>query len=133
MTLDTQALEEVFARYPGVQAVYLFGSHAAGTARPRSDVDLAVVPRDASVHEQRLEMLADLVRAGVEHVDLVFLDTDDLVLLYEAVRYNCVLYQTPDFDRGTMYSYVIRRYFDFLPYLKRQRAAYKRRLLDDQT
>jgi uncharacterized protein len=133
MTLDPQALAEVFARYPGVQAVYLFGSHAAGTARPRSDVDLAVVPRDASVREQRLDILTDLVRAGVEHVDLVFLDTDDLVMLYEAVRYNRVVYQAADFERGTFYSYVIRRYFDFLPYLERQRAAYKRRLLDDQT
>ncbi|MGC9400526.1 MAG: type VII toxin-antitoxin system MntA family adenylyltransferase antitoxin [Anaerolineae bacterium] len=133
MTLDIQALEEVFARYPGVQAVYLFGSHAAGTARPGSDVDLAVVPRDASVREQRLEILTDLVRAGIEHVDLVFLDADDLILLYEAVRYNRVVYQTADFERGTFYSYVIRRYFDFLPYLERQRAAYKRRLLNDQT
>lgn len=133
MTLDPQALAEVFAHYPGVQAVYLFGSHAAGTARPRSDVDLAVVPRDASVREQRLDILTDLVRAGVEHVDLVFLDTDDLVMLYEAVRYNRVVYQAADFERGTFYSYVIRRYFDFLPYLERQRAAYKRRLLDDQT
>lgn len=133
MTLDPQALAEVFARYPGVQAVYLFGSHAAGTARPRSDVDLAVVPRDASVREQRLDILTDLVRAGVEHVDLVFLDTDDLVMLYEAVRYNRVVYQAAYFERGTFYSYVIRRYFDFLPYLERQRAAYKRRLLNDQT
>ena len=132
MTLDTEALHEIFAHYPGVQAVYLFGSHAAGTARPGSDIDLAIVPQDASVREQRLEMLVDLTRAGLEQVDLVFLDTDDLVLLYEAVCHNHVLYQTPEFDRGVMYSYVIRRYFDFLPYLERQRAAYKRRLLDDQ-
>ncbi len=131
MTLDIQALAEVFAHYPGVQAVYLFGSHAAGTARPGSDIDLAIVPSDASVREQRLEILADLIHVGLEQVDLVFLDTDDLILLYEAVRYNRILYQTPEFDRGTMYSYAIRRYFDFLPYLERQRAAYKRRLLDD--
>jgi uncharacterized protein len=88
MTLDTQAIAEVFERYPGVQAVYLFGSHAAGTARTDSDVDLAVVPRDASVREQKLDILADLVRRGINHVDLVILDTDDLVLQYEAVRYN---------------------------------------------
>lgn len=132
MTWDTEALHEIFAHYAGVQAVYLFGSHAAGTARPGSDIDLAIVPQDALVREQRLEMLADLARVGLERVDLVFLDTDDLVLLYEAVRYNRLLYQTPEFDRGAMYSYAIRRYFDFLPYLERQRAAYKRRLLDDQ-
>jgi hypothetical protein len=132
MALDTRVLTKVFKDYPGVQAVYLFGSHATGTARADSDVDLAVVPQNAAVRERRLDMLTDLTRAGVERVDLVFLDTDDLVLLYEAVRYNRVVYQTPAFDRGAFYSYVIRRYFDFLPYLERQRTAYKRRLLDDQ-
>ncbi len=132
MALDTQALGEVFRRYPGVQAVYLFGSHAAGTARADSDVDLAIVPRNAAVREQRLDILTDLTRLGLDRVDLTFLDTDDLVLLYEAVRHNHVVYQTPDFERGVLYSYTIRRYFDFLPYLKRQRAAYKRRLQHDQ-
>jgi hypothetical protein len=115
-----------------VQAVYLFGSHAAGTARPDSDLDLAIVPRDASVREQKLDIVTDLIRQGIDRVDLVFLDTDDLVLQYEAVRYNRVVYQTPDFEPGTTYSYVIRRYLDFLPYLERQRKAYKRRLLHDQ-
>ncbi len=133
MTLDIQALRSVFERYPGVQAVYLFGSYAERKAQADSDVDLAIVPEDASVPEQRLDILTDLVRAGFERVDLVFLSNDDLVLLYEAVRHNFIVYQKPDFDRGGFYSYVIRRYFDFLPYLERQRAAYKRRLLNDQT
>jgi hypothetical protein len=132
MALDIETLRTVFRRYPGVQAVYLFGSHAAGTARPDSDLDLAIVPRDASVREQKLDIVTDLIRQGIDRVDLVFLDTDDLVLQYEAVRYNRVVYQTPDFEPGTMYSYVIRRYLDFLPYLERQRKAYKRRLLHDQ-
>jgi hypothetical protein len=62
-------------------------------------------------------------------VDLVFLDTDDVVLNYEAVRQNCVVYQKEDFDRGAMYSRVIRTYLDFSPHLKVQRKAYKRRIL----
>jgi len=132
MALDIEALNTVFRRYPGVRAVYLFGSHAAGTVRADSDLDLAIVPRDASVREQKLDILTDLIRQGIDRVDLVFLDTDDLVLQYEAVRHNHVVYQTPDFEPGTMYSYVIRRYLDFLPYLERQREAYKQRLLHDQ-
>ena len=51
---------------------------------------------------------------------------------YEAVRQNQVIYQTGDFDRGEMYSRVIREYLDFEPYLRIQREAYKRRLLDGQ-
>jgi hypothetical protein len=100
--------------------------------RADSDIDLAVVPRSGACRERRLEMLADLTRAGFDNVDLVFLDTDDLVLKYEAVRQNRVVYQTDDFSRGEMYSKVVRMYLDFLPYLEVQREAYKRRILHDK-
>lgn len=133
LALDLARLDQVFRSYPGIQAVYLFGSYATGETHPWSDLDLAIVPRCAALHEQRLAILTDLVRAGYERVDLVFLDTDELVLRYEAVRHNRVIYQTEDFERGTFYSKVVREYLDFLPYLKVQREAYKRRILDDQS
>ena len=74
-------------------------------------------------------MLADLARIGLCDVDLVFLDTDDIVLKYEAVRQNQLVYQGADFDRGAYYSQVVRKYLDFLPYLEVQRQAYQRRIL----
>lgn len=129
---DQDALADVFSRFPDVQAVYLFGSAAAGRTRLDSDIDLAVVPRGGSCREHRLEMLTELTRAGFDRVDMVFLDTDDLVLKYEAVRQNCVVYQTEDFDRGAMYSRVVRMFLDFVPYLEVQRKAYKRRILRGQ-
>lgn len=128
--VDAPAIAAVFARYPGVLAVYLFGSQAEGCTHQESDIDLAVVPRDAHVREQRLDMLADLAREGFSDVDLVILDQDDIVLKHEAVRLNHLVYQAPDFDRGAYYSLVSRMYLDFLPYLEVQRAAYKRRILD---
>jgi len=126
---DEYALATVFRQFPDVQAVYLFGSAAEDRMRSDSDIDLAVVPRTGSCRERRLEMLAELTRAGFDRVDMVFLDTDDLVLKYEAVRQNRVVYQAEDFDRGAMYSTVVRMYLDFLPYLEVQRKAYKRRIL----
>jgi predicted nucleotidyltransferase len=126
---DRDAIAAVFKRYPGVLAVYLFGSQAAGQARAESDIDLAVVPRDASVRTRRLEMLTDLAREGFSSVDLVFLDVKDIVLRYEAVRQNRVIYQAEDFDRGSYYSKIVRMYLDFLPYLEVQREAYKERRL----
>ncbi len=129
---DEDAVAEVFARYPGVRAVYLFGSFATGTARPDSDLDLAVVSRDESVRERRLDMLADLARKGFCNVDLVFLDVEDIVLRYEAVRLNRVVYSTEDFDRGAYYSWIVRLYLDFRPYLDIQRRALKERLLRDE-
>ena len=131
LELDLEALAQVFRQYPDIQAVYLFGSHATGNVYRESDVDLGVVPGSPAVREKRLDILADLVRAGFYRVDLVFLDTGDLVLKYEAVRHNFLVYQADNFDRGTMYSKVVRQYLDFRPYLKVQRAAYKRRELGD--
>jgi hypothetical protein len=129
---DLQLLAEIFRMYPDVQAVYLFGSLAAGNVHGESDLDLAVVPRRSSIRAKKLDILADLARCGFCNVDLVFLDTDDIVLKYEAVRQNRLVYQAEDFDRGAMYSRVVRQYLDFLPYLKVQREAYKRRLLRGQ-
>jgi predicted nucleotidyltransferase len=129
---DLDSLVEVFRQYPGIQAVYLFGSRAGGRTRSGSDLDLAVVPAEGAPEEQRLSILADLTRAGFDNVDLVFLDGDDLVLAFEAVRRNRLIYQSEGFDRGAYYSRVVRVYLDFLPYLKVQRAAYKRRILDGQ-
>jgi len=130
---NLRRLTKVFANYPGIQAVYLFGSHAAGTARATNDLDLAIVPRSPTVRQRRLDILADLARHGFCNVDLVFLDTDDITLKYEAMRQNNVVYQTADFDRGTLYSLIVRQYLDFLPYLNVQREAYKRRILDGQS
>lgn len=121
----------VFRRYPSVQAVYLFGSFAAGTARPESDLDLAIVPRDASARAQALEIMADLTRLVHDRVDLVFLDSRDVLLRFEAVRHNRLVYHTPDFDAGSYESRIVREYWDFLPYLQVQRQAMKDRILAD--
>jgi predicted nucleotidyltransferase len=132
-TPDAQILSQVFREYPDIQAVYLFGSAASGRIHHGSDLDLALYSKSSSIRERRLDILTDLARCGFCNVDLVFLDTEDIVLKYEAIRQNRLLYRTEDFDRGAMYSKIIRQYLDFCPYLKVQREAYKRRLLLGQT
>jgi predicted nucleotidyltransferase len=51
---------EAFDRARHVRAVYLFGSHARGEARPDSDVDLCIVADGA---EKQLEAARDFRRA----------------------------------------------------------------------
>lgn len=127
-----QALIEVFRRYPQVRAVYVFGSQASGKAGRGSDLDLAIVLADPFLKEKKLDILAELARMGYCDVDLVFLDEDDLVLAYEAVRQNRLIYAGPGFDRGATYSRIVRKYLDFEPYLRVQREAYKRRIIGAQ-
>ena len=127
-----QALIEVVERYPEVQAVYLFGSIAVGKEHPRSDLDLAVyLCEEVEARSTlKLDLLADLTSAGFDAVDLIFFSEADLVLQYEAVSPNQLLYSTADFDHGSVYSRIVRKYLDFQPYLARQREAYRKRLLN---
>lgn len=125
---DIRVLQDVFQKYPAIQAVYVFGSIGSGKTHQKSDLDLAIVSPSMTLKEKKLLLLTDLARRGFCDVDLVFLDTKDIVLTYEAIRQNHLIYATHKFDRGSMYSKVIRQYLDFEPYLKTQRKAYKRRI-----
>ncbi len=127
---ELNLLTTVFRRYPEIQAVYMFGSAATGTAGVGSDLDIGILPKNASVHAKKLDILSDLAALGFCEVDIVFLDIEDIVLKFEIVKHNKVIYRTSDFDVGGFYSKVLRMYFDFLPYLTVHREAFKRRILD---
>ena len=136
MAIDKQTLIEtisrVLARYPAVQAAYLFGSHARGTAHKHSDIDVALIGPAAQLDPIRLDILADFVAEGLDRIDLVLLDGAALTLQFEAVSPNCLAYARDDFDVGSFFSRTIREYFDFEPYLRIQREAIKERLLNGQ-
>jgi hypothetical protein len=73
-----------------------------------------------------------LQKNGFCNVDIVLLSGDDVVLQYKAVRLNRIVYQRPGFDSAPVFSLIVRRYLDFLPFLKVQREAYKQRVLHGQ-
>ncbi len=127
---DLSLLPEIFSAFPRIKAVYLFGSGAKKKMHRESDLDLAVLSDATDVKKMRFELLTGLARKGFCNVDLTFLDTTDIVLKYEAVSPNRLIYHRENFDRGKYYSKIIRQYLDFLPYLNVQREAYKRRILN---
>ena len=127
---DLTLLPKVFQKYPEIQVVYLFGSAVTGKLHEESDLDLAAFIEGEVPSDMKLNLLSELARLGFCDVDLVFMNTDDIVLKYEAVRQNRVVYQRPDFDRGTNYSNIVRQYLDFYPHLAVQREAYKKRIMN---
>ena len=130
--VELERLREVFARYPEVAGVWLFGSHARGDARARSDIDLAVDPVDPAspaARQRKLDMLTDLVAAGFEDVDLVILDRDDPVLRFEALKQNVVVYAAPGYDAAEAFVQALRHYDDTARLRAMQREAYFDRLL----
>ncbi len=122
-------LSGFFSRYKEINAVCLFGSYAEGRPNPESDIDLAVITDSKTFRRNKLAILEELALIGFENVDLSILDTDDILLKFEAVRHNKPVYVRKNFDFNGYFSLTIRQYFDFLPYLDRQREALKNRIL----
>src|SRR4030042_4716204 len=97
---DFKLLKQIFKKYPEIQAVYLFGSQAESRARSESDFDLAIFPSSSALHSKKLNILSDLAEVGFCNVDLTFLDAADIVLKYEVVRLNRLIYRTSHFKKG---------------------------------
>jgi predicted nucleotidyltransferase len=129
-TPDLALLPKIFQNYPDILAVYLFGSAATDRIHLESDLDLAIVPRHPDLQQKKLALQTDLVRHGFDKVDLVILSPDNIVLQFEAVHQNRLIYQAEDFEHSSYFSKIVRQYIDFEPYLRVQRQAQKRRILD---
>jgi uncharacterized protein len=130
---DLERLRDVFAAYPEVAGVWLFGSHAVDAARADSDLDLAVdpvEPASGATRARKLDMLADLVGAGFDEVDLVILDRDDPVLRFEAVKHHALVYAAPGYDPAEAFVQALRQYDDTAPLRARMREAFYARLLN---
>jgi predicted nucleotidyltransferase len=110
-----------------VRFAYLFGSVAAGTARPGSDVDLAVSvqPRGTLVDDARLhDALATAL--GREDVDLVVLEDAPLWMCHRAVAGQPV-YSRDDIARVRHRAAVEMEFLDFKPFYEEYLAAVHRR------
>ena len=127
---DLSVLPEIFKEFSEIQAVYLFGSAASENMHAESDLDLGI-KGEKGIKDKQLDILTELARHGFCHVDLVFLNTKDIFMKYEVVKHNNLIYKREGFASSTFYSLIMRQYEDFYPYLKVQREAFKRRLLND--
>ena len=90
-------LKELFVKH-GVVLAYLFGSHAKGTARASSDVDIAVLlPYDtprSKFFDVRLALTNDLMDLlHKNEIDVVVLNEATPLLSYEIVVNGKVLYE----------------------------------------
>ena len=93
------ALESFFRREAGrwgIEAAFLVGSHAALTARPDSDVDVALLfsgETDLRVLFDRTnEIAVELARISRARIDMIVLDPD---LSRPMLAYNCIVRGIP--------------------------------------
>lgn len=112
----SERLRERLAEEPDVTVVYLFGSHARGSAGPLSDVDVAVLLRDGHGPDRRLE-LADAVgtAAGGVRADVTVLNDAPPALAYRVLRDGELLLSRDDRARVRHWVRTVDRYLDMAP------------------
>ena len=120
MSLDS-TLDAHFSQHPEVSAAYLFGSQAQGTARPGSDVDVAILldpAFDLKAHfAYRLEQMAALETLCQRPVDVVILNQAPSVLRHQVLKYGRLVYERAHRQRVTFEVQSRLAYFDFKPTL----------------
>ncbi|MFO8032280.1 MAG: nucleotidyltransferase domain-containing protein [Desulfohalobiaceae bacterium] len=91
-----EAINILLQRFPGLQAIYLFGSQAGPGKHPESDVDLALLlsPEQAKQVGQRhlFRVRTELERALSRDVDLLNLRMSNTVLQKEVVSTSQRIY-----------------------------------------
>lgn len=116
-TIDTQ-LRELFAHFPQVTLVLLFGSLASGQQRADSDLDIAVAADRPLTVEEKIAMIGLLAQRTGRAVDLVDLDGAPEPLLGQIVRHGRRVIGT-DNQYGKLISRHLLEQADFMPYQTR--------------
>lgn len=112
-----------------VELAYLFGSVAAGDARPESDVDLAVLlPARTSSSNRfrtRLSLQSELTRRYKKQFDVVLLnDTQSLLFLFVIISQGKRMYCSDESALLSFEGKILAQYADFKPFLDQYEAHY---------
>lgn len=99
-----------------VKLAYLFGSQAKGNAAETSDFDVAVLfkrpPSDPLALRETMELSSDLSKFFPNKIDVISLHYAPLLLKYEVVAHNTVLYCENEKERIDFEVAVTKEYID---------------------
>lgn len=113
-----RALVRLLSQRLGLDALWVFGSVEAGTARPDSDLDLAGLFRTTPAVEELLAARAEIAALAGREVDLVDLERASPILAMQVLRRGRLVHEQSPARRVRFVAGLIGRYED----LKRFRA-----------
>ncbi len=93
----------------GVDAVYLFGSHATGKQKPYSDIDICVVTDSPITQDERSEILA----TSSKKIDIHILSDLPLYIQFRVFRDGRLLLVNSQQALLRARVEVVKRYLDF--------------------
>lgn len=123
--MEQQNILAVLKKHPEINTAYVFGSVAKGTAKPESDLDIAVQGDKPLTAEQHIALVGDLALATGRAIDLIDLNTAGEPLLGEILQG-----QRPPGEDAQHAELIKRHLFDsadFLPYVERMLAERRSR------
>ena len=122
--IDAQ-IKEVFAHFPEIILVLVFGSVALNRQRADSDLDIAVAAKHALTAHEKIALIGALAACTGRPIDLIDLNAVSEPLLGQIVRYGRRV-----LGSDTLYGDLISRHVfeqaDFMPY--RARLLAERRM-----
>lgn len=126
IAVDHEALDRA-----GVLVAYVFGSRGAGTARPDSDLDVAVLADDR-LDLSQIGRIASLLAesAGIPEVDVVDLRAAPLPLAGRVAQEGRLIHSSDEAARVEFEAETRVRYLDFLPTLQRLDRAFVRHVAE---
>lgn len=117
--------QQVLARHPHIELAYVFGSVARGTARPDSDIDVAVQAEQPLSAATRMQWIEELALATGRPVDLVDLRATGEPLLGQILKHGVRIMG----NDATHAELTLRHLYaveDFVPYVRRMLEERKR-------
>ena len=123
--LDKDQIEKIIAfakSYPVISAIYLFGSHASGHERSKSDIDLGVLFNEDVDGFTRINMETEISNQLERDVDLVDMKKSSPFLRHQIYKYGKPIYYDGSNLPFMFRANSIRDYLD-TNYLRNQRVA----------
>lgn len=120
---------EFLSEDPNLDLVMLFGSSATGLARPQSDIDIAVYPRQPLGHQDIQRLSDQIALATGRPVDIVDLSKANGILLRQILRSGQVIFSNRPALLGTLHQRLLAWQEDFEPALKALFEARRKRFL----
>src|SRR3989338_2657960 len=111
-----QHLKEIvqhLSQLPYVNAIILFGSQARGTARQDSDIDIAVITKNATEEQEFAIMRKE------DNMDISTFSRLPLVIQFRVIREGKILLARNRVSLYRLRMDIIREYLDFAPFLHR--------------
>lgn len=111
-----------------VNLAYLFGSYADGTHTKDSDIDIALVTKEAfdklTMFRKEIKIAAQLDKRLNNSFDVRFINDAPLEVKGNIVTHGKLLYCSDEDFRISFETRVRMRYFDYIPALRSMRETY---------